>query len=410
MISYDQALEIIKREASMRRAHRIEALPLHQCIGRHNAYDVVAPDSNPRFDNSAMDGFLVCSHETANTSQRTPVKLEVVGTIAAGHNPQRGNEKAFTSLEIMTGAMIPTGRYDAVVRLEDVVDLKDHSGKRYIILRSPVGKGDNIRFKAEDIRVGELLIPQGTQITPEHILTLSTVGIAQLEVLSQPHIQIFSTGNEIVPYYSTEIEPYQIRNSTAPFLTSALSRYDANISFHGTAHDNIQELNRTFSEIIKKKPNIIISTGGVSVGKFDLVRETLLSLNASIHFHKVAVRPGKPILFAEFPDTETVFFGLPGNPVAVAAGIRFFVKPYIQSYFGEICEKPIHLALTESISKPQGLSFFQRGIRDLFGVKPVSGQASFMVSSLMKAEGWLVGPPESETLEEGDFVEWYSLW
>ena len=158
---------------------------------------------------------------------------------------------------------------------------------------------------------------------------------------------------------------------------------------------------------------------GNAVGKFDLVEDVLRELGAQIFFHKVAVRPGKPILFGELPTPGNVLvgsgqalicFGLPGNPIAVAAGARFFVLPFLRALLGGNLEVAHRLPILEQASTPGGLVFFQRGVRFGQGVKALNGQASFMTSSLMEAEGWIVSHSEGPVITKGELVEWYPLW
>jgi len=189
-----------------------------------------------------------------------------------------------------------------------------------------------------------------------------------------------------------------------------LKLYGADVFFHGIVRDNREEIRRALHDAIEKRPDLIISTGGVSLGKFDLVKSVLEECGAGIHFHKVAVRPGKPVLFGAFVSGGPVFFGLPGNPIAVAVATRFFVRPYLGALYGENREVPHLLPLTQELSKPEGLSFFHRAIRDGQGVRVLPGQASFMAASFLKAEGWVVGAPEAALLRRGDLVEWYALW
>lgn len=414
MISYAEALRIIEVEGAKRRGHlRSECLPILECIGRHSSKDIDSLDNNPRFDNSAMDGFAVVASETIVASASSPLRLLVTGCLAAGDMlpPDATKTKDRTCIEIMTGAKIPESPYDTVVRLEDVEEECDQSGQLVAVsLRAPVKTGENIRREGDDIRTGDRLFSKGTGIGPQHLLALSMVGYSTLDVFERPRIVVLSTGNEIVPFDSPEISAQQIRNSAAPLLCSVLKLYGADVFFHGIVRDNPEEIRRALLEALEKKPDLIVSTGGVSIGKFDFVKSVLEECGAEIHFHKVAVRPGKPILFGGFASKGPAFFGLPGNPIAVAAATRFFVRPYLGALYGENREVPHLLPLSQEIRKPEGLSFFQRAIRDAQGVRVLPGQASFMAASFLKAEGWVVGAAKAAVLKQGELVEWYTLW
>ncbi len=414
MIAYAEALPIVEEEATKRRELlRSERLPLPECIGRCSSRDVRSLDNNPRFDNSAMDGYAVMSAETVGSFATTPVRLTVKGCLAAGDPPspdtvQRGGG---TCIEIMTGARFPERPFDAVVKREDVEEERGPSGQvTAISLRTPARPGENIRFAGEDFRIGDCLFLKGTRIGPQHLLALSMAGYVALDVFTRPKVVVLSTGNELVPFDSREISAEQIRNSAALLLCSALQLYGADVVFHGLVPDRREEIHQAFLHALGQKPDLIISTGGVSLGTYDLVRPALEECGAAIHFHKVAVRPGKPVLFGDFPSNGPAFFGLPGNPLAVAAAARFFVRPYLTALSGGKREIPHILPLEQELLKPAGLSFFQRGVRDGQGVRILPGQASFMAASFLQAEGWVVGAPEVAILKKGDLVEWYPLW
>lgn len=410
MISYQEALGILIAQAKRRCSSvPVEKIALTDSVGRVLGAAITATDNNPRFDNSAMDGFLVESSRCKNASKSTPVILEVLSVISAGSGFEGSTKEDRFALEIMTGAPVPKGVWDAVVKVEDVSEQIADS-KRIIQITTPLNAGENIRFSGEDFKRGDLLAQKGSLIGCEHVLTLATCGIKEVQVYKDLRVGFFSTGNEVVPFDGVEPGDFQIRNSTAPFLASALEQYGVSANYLGVARDEKEALRSIILEAIEPRPDVVISTGGVSAGKFDLVKEVLLEIGATVFFHKALVRPGKPILFAELPGSNSVFFGLPGNPVSVASGIRFFVKPYMRALLGQAQEYSYKLPLAGAIGKPSGLTFFQRGVREGCGVRAISAQGSAMVGSLGETQGWIVADPSRSSLEVGETVEWYSLW
>lgn len=413
MVRYLEALQIIERVAGTRHKQcGLETLGLLQCVGRYAAGDIYAVDPNPRFNNSAMDGYGLLSSQTRGASKDSPLTFRVEASLPAGSPPPAARaESAHSCIEIMCGAVIPDTGIDAVVRFEDVAEERDETGAvKYITLTAPVKPRENIRFAGEDLEAGRLLFPRGTRLDSQHLLALSMSGLTKLSVFCRPKVVILSTGNELVPFDAPEVPGHKIRNSTAPLLRAALGAYGADAIFLGIVADDSKKLLDALRGALEHKPDIIITTGGVSVGRFDLVASVLQSMEAGIRFHKVAIRPGKPILFAEFGSEGPVLFGLPGNPLAVTVGVRFFVQPYLRALLGAGREVAHNLPLAQDAAKPAGLSFFQRGVRNDSGVKVLPGQASFMVASLLKAEGWIVGAAEPALLKQGDLVEWYPLW
>jgi len=319
----------------------------------------------------------------------------------------------------MTGARMPECGYDSVVRLEDVKIERDGERIVAISLVRPVQLGANVRYVGEDFKIGQRIVSPGTRLGPQHILGLATLGHHTIEVSVRPRVVGIYTGDELVGCSEAELGPSQIRNSTAPLLKSILEGYGAEVVACDVASDRREGVRAALERAIVACPDLVVTTGGVSVGKFDLVEDVLRELGAQIFFHKVAVRPGKPILFGELPTPGNVLvgsgqalicFGLPGNPIAVAAGARFFVLPFLRALLGGSLEVAHRLPILEQASKPGGLVFFQRGVRFGQGVKALNGQASFMTSSLMEAEGWIVSHSEGPVIAKGELVEWYPLW
>lgn len=410
MITYQQALDIVVQQAELRTALCVEEeLALLECVGRDCAKTACALDQNPRFDNAAMDGFALQARDSISAEQGE-VQLALCGSLAAGQDFDPAKFRPHSCIEIMTGAKLPVC-CDAVVKLEDVELLHNQRGQAEAIkLNSTVRVGENVRYTAQDLQVGEVLVKRGATIAPQHLLALVMGGLRSLRVFGKPRVCVFSTGNELVPFDAKALAETQIRNSASALLIAALRAYGAEVFSLGIVRDDCAALREAILAAHEKAPDIVISTGGVSAGRYDLVAPLLRELNLKLHFHKVAVRPGKPILFAEFSERGSVYFGLPGNPIAVAAGLRFFVRPYLKALHCQGREVPQRFVLAETCQKPAGLCFFQRAVRVEGGVKALSQQASFMAKSLLAAQGWIVGAAAPDLLEKGEAVDWYNLW
>ena len=418
MINYHDAISIIEKVASSYPAAN-ETVKLHESLGRILAEDVVSPEMVPSFTNSSMDGFAVHAADTETASSSTPVKIRVNGMVAAGdlkafkYFAHQGHNVA---VEIMTGAPVPVGGLNAVIKIEDVsVERSDDGTASAILISKPIRTGENIRPLGTDYQIGQLVLRKGTRIAPEHILAASALGVSALAVKKWPKIVVISTGNELVSPDTQNLEPGMIRNSTGSFLIAAAQRMGITVKYCGVVQDDPVLYRKTLELALSEGAEMILSTGAVSMGKFDFVSEVLSEMGASTHFHKISIRPGKPILFAEFGNryNNAMFFGVPGNPVSTAVGLRFFVEPYLRKCLGLMPEKSISVHLAKEILKPEGLRCFYKGKTKVseqgLEVDVLQGQASYMVSSLVEANCWVVLPEAGERIGAGTPVAVYPL-
>ncbi|KAF5594791.1 molybdopterin biosynthesis moeA [Fusarium pseudoanthophilum] len=353
-IPYEAALSKLNQSAIKIRtgqdeSDRIELVSLDEAVGRVSACDHYSPISTPEFDTSAMDGYAICSESTRLASAEHPVFFYVKGTIAAGDDfltlPSRqmsdGTEPCF---EIMTGGRFPEGVleevFDACVKVEDTVRL---AGKQAgigacIAISKPVPRYANRRFAGEDIQKGDLVMKEVVTIRASHIMPLASVGIETIRVQKKPRVYIWSTGNELTSQKS------HIKDVNGVYLTAASKEAGADATFGGSITDEVDALVQTIRDRLELSAvDIMVTSGGVSVGKFDHVRQALEALGATIVFHGVAIRPGHPVLFALLPSAwgEVAFFGLPGNPGAAAACFKFLTVPYLRCLLGQELEKPV---------------------------------------------------------------------
>ncbi|MEO5970614.1 MAG: gephyrin-like molybdotransferase Glp [Bdellovibrionia bacterium] len=415
MINYDQALSIIKKAA---RKKTMTLLPIEHAVGRTVAEKYVSHQLIPAFPNSSMDGFAVKSEETQTASYQKPIRFPVIGSVVAGDPIPKGENNSGV-WEIMTGAPFPPGM-DAAVKIEDVQVFWDKTGRTplEIEITQPASKGQNYRNAGEDFQVGTLILESGTILMPEHILALATLGISEISVFEKPTIVIISTGKELA-HDAASLCPGQIPNSTAPFLMAALSQQGVQASHYGSVGDDPADFMRLMSRAVEDNPDIIITTGGISMGKEDFVASALSNLGAEICFHHLAIRPGKPNIFAKFKN-GTVVFGLPGNPVSTVVGLRFLIEPFLRELTGRSAEIPLRARLKNDVIKPRNLRCFFKARfeivapeiaekNDFLQIEVQGGQASFMVQPLLTANSWAVLPEEIEKLETGTWIDVYPL-
>ncbi|MBI3554823.1 MAG: molybdopterin molybdotransferase MoeA [Deltaproteobacteria bacterium] len=417
MITHAQALETLKTAATQRRpgfARGPETVAIENCVGRVLFSDIVSPEAIPPFDNSSMDGFAVLASLTTKATLREPLHLEVSGSIAAGDAPitQSAPAIAADAWEIMTGAPIPTG-YDAVVKVEDVEVKRDKQGApQEIWISKPLTARENFRGRGEDFALGQSVARAGTRLMPEHVMALASLGLHQVAVRRKPRVALVSTGSELVAHTQKQLAPGMIRNSTAPHLIAALPSYGVECRFYGTVSDEPRVFDRLLAEILADKPDVILTTGAVSAGKYDFIPDSLKKAGATTRFHQVAIRPGKPGLFCEF-ENGPVVFGIPGNPVSTAVALRFFVSPYLEALTGSAVEVPLKAQLVKSAPKPEKLRcFFKAQFRagpQGAEVLCLGGQPSFMVSPLLESNAWVVFPEGGTRVEQGTWVDVFPL-
>lgn len=355
-LSFTAAIGRLQPVADQTKAYENEYRPsecvdIHDAVGRIALEDCVSPTSTPIHDTSAMDGYAIEACATNNASPDNPAVFQVVGILTPGDDPSLDLETNADGkdpcIEIMTGARFPDansslGRLSACVRVEDVsMILSDRAGldqpEKLIAVTKPVQPWANRRVAGSDIKQSETLLKSGQRIMTSHILPLASVGYQTIRVAAKLRIGIWSTGKEFISEGSCS------KDVNGPYLTTACREYGAGTAFLGHLDDRAQLLCREFESHAKSGDyDILITSGAVSAGKFDFVREALDNCKADIVFHGLNIRPGHPVLFARFPAKRPVaFFALPGNPGAVAACFRFLIIPYLRRLQGREAERPI---------------------------------------------------------------------
>ena len=372
-------------------------ISLERSLNSVLAEDIVAAENIPPFDNAAMDGFAVKSENI----QRVPCVLKIVGEIAAGIVASKELQSG-EAMSIMTGAKIPSG-CDAVVQ-QEWVEKKD--GERVTIIK-PVNKGHNIRSAGADIQSGATVLQAGRRLRPQEIGVLASLGRQFIEVHRRPCVAILATGNEIVEI-DTPLTEAKIRNSNAYTLAALVKELDCEVMNLGIARDDRNELKQKIMEGLGA--DLLITTGGVSVGKYDLVIDVLKEIGAEIKFWKVNIKPGMPLMFALF--NSIPIFGLPGNPVSSLVTFLQFVKPALQKVMGQKftdARYKIQAKLDHEIRKNDGKRHFVRGILEskngALRVRSTGSQISNILSSLAKANCLIILPEELEYVGAGEEVE-----
>jgi molybdopterin molybdotransferase len=408
MISYAEALALLVAEA---RRLPLETLPLKALSGRFLAEVANAQIDVPSFNNSAMDGFALVAAQTEAASIDTPVTLAVSHCLAAGDGlPVISPET--TAIEIMTGAVVPSG-FDAVVPIENVQCRRNETGQVVeITLNAPLVAGENMRYRGEDFVAGSLVRPRGARVDAAALAALAATGTAQLQVYRQPRIGLMATGKEINDVYGEPLAPSAIYNSNIPYLETLFAEAGYASHYLGNIGDDPELFACWLNEY--QDCDVLISSGAVSKGKWDFIPAVLQEQGARIIFHGVAIKPGKPVLFAVLPDGR-YFFGLPGNPVAAAVGARFFVQPLFRAMLGLALETPLYLPLRSPYTKKGPLRHFLKSRMQVessqlgrLGLELLPGQESFKISPLLAMNGWAVVEESQQKLSTDTALAWWS--
>lgn len=392
MISFDEALRTVMEDvhpAHRRRIpHRVSLSPRIRTYPVL-ATPVVAPFDMPAFDRSAVDGYGV------RTGDEGPRR--VVGEVAAGDDPSRVSIAADEAVRLFTGSGIPAG-VDAVVMQEDV----RHDGG-WIVVDGEIRLGSHIRRRGAEALAGAELLPAGTVANPPVIALLASLGIPETEVWAAPHVTIVTTGNELAAS-GEKLRPGQVYECLGISLTTAMYKIGLSLVNVVRAPDDPAQIYRVLRDALNSE--IVITTGGVSVGDHDLVRPTFDRLNVEQRIWGVAMRPGKPFYYGVGPRGQRVF-GLPGNPVSALVTWHTLVRPVLMGLLGRAPEPPIQLAL--DVSNEIG----RIGDRDSFlcacvkdgRVCPEGAQESHMLTGLARAGGLIRLRAGSGPYVQGDMVE-----
>jgi molybdopterin molybdotransferase len=394
-ISLSEALDKIRQR--VRPVLACERLPIRDCLGRVNNEAVKSPHNVPPLPNSAMDGYAIA---IASLEQDVITDLEDIGTAYAGA-PFEGSCGPGQCVRIMTGALIPDGA-DAVIMQEQAE--QSDSGKVRIDAQHRVG--ENIRQAGEDVQQGETVIEAGARLSPADLGVLASLGLAQLQVKRKPVVAFFSTGDELVAV-GEPLEPGKIHDSNRYSLHGMLSTMAVDIIDLGVVRDDPDSMREVLTRA-STQADLIISTGGVSVGEADFIKPALEELGTT-EFWKIAIKPGGPLTFGQID--ASIFMGLPGNPVAVMVTFSQFVVPAIHALAGANPHRPalFRARAQDKMRKKPGRYEFQRGIASMdenneWQVARTGQQGSGILTSMSRANCFIVLPDDNAGVEPGDQV------
>lgn len=402
MISVADAQALVRAQAAPLPSERV---PLALALGRVNAHAVVSAVDLPPFDNSAMDGFALCG---AGQTLHSQCEFDVAGELAAGDSTR--HVEGDHAWEIMTGAALPAG-LDTVVPVEQVEVLARDEQARPLRIRllAEVPPMQHVRRAGEDIARGQTALPAAQWLGASHLLLLAGLGIGEIDVARRPRVALLCTGRELVDDPAQALQPGQIRNSNASFLRARIIAAGAELAHYETVPDDADAFRAALNRALLADRDVVLSTGAVSMGRYDFVPQVLEGIGARTLFHKVAMRPGKPMLFARLAEGP-LYFGLPGNPVSSVVGLRFFVEAALRVMLGLPPERAWSLPLLHHARKKPGFRLHQKarvvlGSDARLGVELLPGQESFKTRPLLAANAWAALPAESCELPAGSLIE-----
>lgn len=390
-----------------------EQLPLEQTLNRVLAEPIVSEINVPPFVNSAMDGYAVRAADT----EAAPARLRVIENIAAG-DPASTEVKPGTAARIMTGAPMPAGA-DAVARFEETSEQIPTEGlsEDEVAIYKTVKVGDNVRPMGEDIRAGQIILEAGHRLRPQDIGVMAAIGKATVPVYRKPRVAILATGDELVPVDTPNpLEPGKIRNSNESVQAALVEKYGGQPIPLGIARDTVEDLTAKIQEGLAHDVDLFLSSAGVSIGDFDIVKN-VLAAEGEMQFWQVAIKPGKPLAFGLLrPDVPLL--GLPGNPVASMVAFEVFARPALLKLGGQTEWDHLRVqALLEEDITNSGRRHFMRAFlhqkADGYHVTTrgsgVQVQGSGILSSMVWANCLVVVPEDITHLSAGTPVECWIL-
>jgi molybdopterin molybdotransferase len=358
----------------------------------------------PFYNNSSMDGFAIRSQDCSDFNQT----FRVVGRSLAGESPGAFPEGRI-AVEITTGAPIPIG-FDVVIKVEE----SERVGPSEVRFNGPVEIGQHIRSSGSDFKVGDPVATSGMVMDATRVMALAALGIREIPVFKKPMVWVAATGQELVEY-DAPLTDSRIRNATSPYLVQELEASGAEVRYCGLITDEGDQGSKSYRELLQAATaegiDLLLTTGAVSMGVHDFTKNEVLSAGGEIVFHKVSIRPGKPVLVARFKDfPKTLVMGLPGNPVSSVVGMEFFVTPYLNSLFGRQESKVYRGILKNEAEKPMGFRAFykanvctnQNGVLE---VSVLKGQSSHLISNFDQANAWAILDEAGDAVPGGTLVD-----
>jgi len=409
VISVDQALVKVLENVAVLEA---EEAPILSCLGQVLAEDVFSAINIPPLDNSAMDGYAVRAADTRGASPDSPCVLRVIDTVAAGA-VSRSEVVLGTAVRIMTGAPIPDGA-DSVVRFEDTDETERQGTPAEIGVLIEVAPGAEIRRAGEDIAAGALVLKQGTRLRASEIGVLASLGCGKVKVVRRPVVAILSTGDEIADI-AQPLSQSKIYNSNSYSLAALVKHYGAVPRMLGIALDNEDSLMDKLEA--GRDADMVITSGGVSLGDYDVVREVLEKEGRTV-FWRVREKPGKPLVFGLLKGRSKAdvaknipFFGLAGNPVSSMVNFELFARPAILKMMGRkhLTKPTVRAVVEDAIENIDGRRVFTRVFVEKRGdgyfARLTGPQGSGILTSMALANGLAIVPEDEPGVKPGDVVD-----
>lgn len=376
-----------------------EDISIMEAYSRILCEDIVSDIMLPPADDSAMDGYAVISDDTRGATKDNPVRLRVTGEIQAGGSSAGKQVSKGTAIRIMTGAPMPEGA-DSVIRFEDT---EEEGG--FVRLFKETVRYHNYRSAGENIKIGDRVLHKGVRLSSADIGILASLNYGSTRVYKQPNVSIISTGDELIEV-GEDIKNNQIRNVNVYTLCAEIRKYNAIPEYLGIAKDTFQATREMFLKALNA--DVIISTGGVSMGKYDFVKEIFSDLNIEMLFERVNVKPGGPCTFGR--KDNKLIFGLPGNPVSTLSSFIQFVRPALLKLMGAVkIDKPvINAFLDKDINKRPGKVYLLRGYFTLkdneFHVSTTGSQKTSALSSMGNTNCLIIVPAHLTEVKAGQKV------
>lgn len=395
MISASEAKDIILKNVNIKSPKKV---PLSDALGLVLARDIKAANFLPPFSNSAMDGFAVKAGDTKGASEKHPVRLKVIEDLPAGFS-SRKLLKRDEAIRIMTGAPLPKGT-DSVV----MVEFTKSDGKYAEIFRE-VSYGENVRMKGEDVKKGEVVLRKGEAISPQQIGLLAALGFKDVIAFPRIKVSILATGEELIRL-GEKLRPGKIRDANSYILSSLVSRTGAQPVRLGIVKDDPTAIERKIKQGLRN--DILLISGGVSVGDYDYVKIVLDKLGVKRFFWKVAMKPGKPVVFGTVKGKPV--FGVPGNPVSAFICFIEFIAPAILKMMKRDHREIYETAILESdVKKEKGKRYFMSAVltrqNGEYHVRPITPQNSAMLRPLSRANTILILDEKSDYIKSGKAVK-----
>lgn len=378
-----------------------ERVPLRDALGRVLAADVRSPIEHPPWDNSSMDGYAVRAADVQGASSDAPITLRVMETVRAGMQPTHAVNPG-TAVRIMTGAPIPNGA-DSVVRVEDT-----DGDETRVTIRDARDAGRNIRPRGEDLRIDDIAVAHGTVIGPAQLGVLASVGAAMVDVYRRPRVAVLTSGDELVDVDEFDMvrRGERIVSSNSYTILASATAAGAEVVDLGIVPDHPAAYTERLAGA--RGCDLLLTTGGVSVGAFDFTKDVLRSLGAELHLWRIRMRPGAPMGFGTLDGMP--WLGLPGNPVSAMVTFELFARPLIRRQRGErsIFRRAIDVQVKDDLSLGASLTHFFRAIVTWGEAGPVARltgpQGSGLLTSMSRANALLVIPPDRMEVRSGEMA------